>query len=91
MRGAERALAENNYTLYIKAEDGKTGLFAIKPYLESVAFAALKDKTEFARIYNGKYFIAWECGADFSADTMPARWVVMHTDYAQLQNGPPLS
>ena len=65
---------KDDYVLYIKTEDGKTGLFDIKPYLESEAFAPLKDRNEFERIHNGKYFIEWDCGADFSADTIQARW-----------------
>jgi hypothetical protein len=65
---------KDNYVLYIKTEDGKTGLFDIKPYLESEAFAPLKDRNEFKRIHNGKYFIEWDCGADLSADTIQARW-----------------
>ena len=31
----------DNYMLYIKTEDGKAGLFDLKPYLESEAFAPL--------------------------------------------------
>lgn len=90
-------IAKDNYTLYIKAEDGKTGLFDVKPYLESEAFAPLKDKAEFERIRNGKYFIEWDCGADLSADTIQSRWVIIHNDHAQQSaslnsaGAPPLS
>lgn len=65
---------KEDYTLYIRTDEGKTGLFDVKPYLESEAFAPLKDKREFMRIRNGKYYIEWECGADLSADTIEARW-----------------
>lgn len=65
---------QDNYMLYIKTDDGKTGLFDVKPFLESEVFAPLKDRGEFERIYNGKYFIEWDCGADLSADTIQARW-----------------
>lgn len=64
----------DNYVLYIKSEDGKSGLIDVKPYLDSEVFAPLKDKSEFERFYNGKYFIEWDCGADLSADTIQARW-----------------
>jgi hypothetical protein len=67
-------IPKDNYILYIKTEDGQTGLFDVKPYLESDAFAPLKNITEFERIHNGKYFIEWDCGADLSADTIQARW-----------------
>jgi hypothetical protein len=65
---------KDDYVLYIKAEDGSEGFFDVKPYLESEAFAPLKNIDEFKRIYNGKYFVEWECGADLSADTIEARW-----------------
>ena len=68
-------IPKDNYTLYIKAEDGQTGLFDVSPYLESEAFSPLKDRSEFERIHNGSYYIEWDCGADLSADTIQARWV----------------
>ena len=80
-------IPKDNYMLYVKAEDGKTGLFDVKPYLESEVFAPLKDRTEFERIHNGKYFIEWDCGADLSADTIQARWKSASTVDAQ-QNAP---
>jgi len=65
---------KDNYVLYVKTDDGKTGLFDVKPFLGSEAFASLKDRSEFERIHNGKYFVEWDCGADLSADTIQARW-----------------
>ena len=67
-------IPKDNYLLYIKTDDGKTGLFDVKPYLGAEVFAPLKDRSEFERIHNGKYFIEWDCGADLSADTIQARW-----------------
>ncbi len=67
-------IPQENYFLYIETEDGKTGYFDVTPYLDAEAFAPLRDKGEFERIYNGKYFIEWDCGADLSADTILARW-----------------
>ncbi len=90
-------IPKDNYVLFIKAEDGKTGFFDVKPYLDSEVFSPLKDKTEFERLHNGKYFIEWDCGADLSADTIQARWEIASigdaqqiapTDYA---DDPPLS
>ncbi len=76
-------IPKDNYVLYIKAEDGKAGLFDVKPYLESDAFSPLKDRDEFERIHNGKYFIEWDCGADLTADTIQARWETVATKNAQ--------
>lgn len=69
-------IPKDDYTLYIKAENGKTGLFDVKPYLNSEAFIPLKDWNEFMRIHNGKYFVEWDCGADLSFDTIQARWKI---------------
>ena len=67
-------IPQEDYVLYVKADDGKTGLFDVKPLLESEAFSPLKDRSEFERVHNGKYFVEWDCGADLSADTIQARW-----------------
>lgn len=67
-------IPKDNYTLYIRTEDGRTGLFDVKPYLESEAFSPLKDKAAFELVRNGGYFIEWDCGADLSADTIQAHW-----------------
>jgi len=73
---------KENHLLYIKA-DGQTGLFDVTPYLESEAFAPLKDRSAFERIHNGGYFIEWECGADLSVDTIQARWKPATNEDAQ--------
>ncbi len=76
-------IPKDNYILYITSEDGKTGLFDLKPYLDSEAFSPLRDKTEFERLHNGGYFIEWNCGADLSADTIQARWETLPIEDAQ--------
>lgn len=64
----------DDYSLFIRTDDGRSGVFDVSPYLEAEAFAPLKDKREFLRIRNGKYFVEWGCGADLSSDTILARW-----------------
>ena len=76
-------IPKDNYVLYIKAENGKEGLFDVKPYLESEAFAPLKSRDEFERLFNGKYFVEWGCGADLSADTIEARLEAVSFNTAQ--------
>jgi hypothetical protein len=76
-------IPQDNYVLYIKAKDGKTGLFDVKPYLSSEVFAPLNDRAEFERVHNGKYFVGWGCGADLSADTILTRWKITSTGDAQ--------
>lgn len=67
-------IPKDNAILEITAEDGRSGLFDVSPYLESEAFAPLKNMREFQRVRNGKYFVEWDCGADLSADTIFAKW-----------------
>ena len=76
-------IPKENYILYVKTEDGRTGLFDVQPYLESEVFAPLKDRHEFERIHNGKYFVEWDCGADLSADTIQTRWNAIAQDAQQ--------
>ena len=75
-------IPKDNYTFYIRTEDGRTGIFDVKPYLESEAFAPLKDRSEFERVRNGKYLIEWDCAADLSADTIQALWKTVAADCA---------
>ncbi len=60
-------------TLTVVRDDGASGVFDVRPYLELEAFEELRDSAEFAKVRNGGYFIEWECGADLSADTIEAR------------------
>ena len=74
---------QSNYTLSIVADDGRVGRFDVGPYLQFEAFADLRDIDEFAKVFNGGYFIEWECGADLSADTIAARWQVVEDTSAE--------
>jgi hypothetical protein len=73
-----KVIPKDDFKLYIKADDGREGLFDVKPYLASEVFEPLMDKEEFSKIYNGGYFIEWDCGADLSADTIEVQWETIH-------------
>lgn len=62
----------SNYTVRIVSDEGLSGIFDVKPYLEYEAFEPLKEQSEFMKISNGAYFIEWESGVDLSADTNEA-------------------
>lgn len=68
---------QSNWMLSIVADDGRVGNFDVSPYLEYEAFAALQDQAEFMKVFNGGYFVEWDCGADLSADTIEGRWKVV--------------
>ena len=66
---------EPDWMLRIVAEDGRSGTFDVKPYLNLAVFEPLKDETEFRRLRSGRYYVEWACGADLSADTIEAHLV----------------
>jgi hypothetical protein len=68
---------QTNWVLSVVADDGRIGNFDVSPYLEYEAFEALQDHNEFLKVFNGGYFVEWDCGADLSADTIEARWHVV--------------
>lgn len=63
-------------SLWIASDDGRAGTFDVRPYLGSQAFLPLKDWCEFSQVRNGGYYVEWKCGADLSADTIEARWLL---------------
>jgi len=68
---------QSNYVLSIVTEDGSVGQFDVRPYLMYEAFEDLRRPSEFVKVFNGGYFVEWDCGADLSADTIEARWQVI--------------
>ena len=66
-------------TLSIVSDDGREGIFSIDPYLEDEAFVDLKNADEFMKVFNGGYFVEWECGADLSVDTIEAKMKIVES------------
>jgi len=63
-----------DWILCVVADDGRRGLFNLRPYLDDEAFKSLREPGQFERVMNGGYFVEWDCGADLSADTIEAHW-----------------
>jgi hypothetical protein len=78
-----QVIPKENHLLFVTTDDGQVGLFDVTPFLESEVFAPLRDRNEFERIHNGRYFIEWECGADLSADTIQAHLNPLANDGAR--------
>lgn len=72
---------QEDYKLFIYSDDGRMGVFDVFPYLDSEAFKELKNKDNFKKVNNNKYFIEWECGADLSADTIECNWELTHSSH----------
>jgi hypothetical protein len=70
-------IAEPEWRLRIFAEDGRTGMFDVRSYLDLSDFKPLKEVSEFLRVRTGGYYVEWACGADLSADTLESRmeWI----------------
>ena len=62
----------SNFILLVEFDDGRTGSFDLKPYLDLEVFQPLKDVAEFNQVRNCGYYIEWPCGADLSAETVEA-------------------
>ena len=68
---------QSDWVLSIVADDGRVGNLDVSPYLEYEVFEPLRNHTEFEKVFNGGYFVEWDCGADLSVDTIEARWRVV--------------
>ena len=79
MKFLEAIPSNDHRTLRVVATTGECGLFDVSPYLDSEAFAPLKQRGEFEKVHNGGYFVEWESGADLSADTITANWMPIAT------------
>lgn len=75
----KEVIPNSDFTLKIIAQDGRVGIFDLRPYFQYEAFEELKEPREFNRVSNGGYFIEWDCGADLSADTIEARWALIQS------------
>ena len=68
---------KEHYQLLVHAENGLSGVFDVSPYLAAEAFLPLREKENFSKVTSGGYFIAWDSGADLSADTIEAKWRIL--------------
>ena len=66
------ALPGEDYKLYIKLDDGRTGTFDVFPFLDKGIFSELRDKSYFAQVKVCGRSITWPHKQDFCADTIEA-------------------
>jgi hypothetical protein len=78
----EQVTPHSDWKFSVVAQDGRTGQFDVRPYLQLEAFEELNDISEFMKIKNGGYFVEWACGADLSADTIEAKMVIAEAGLA---------
>jgi hypothetical protein len=68
MRSVVKAVPLDNYIIKLQFDDGFSGLFDCKPYLEKGVFKKLKDEVEFNRVKISFGTIEWPCGIDFDPE-----------------------
>ena len=62
--------ALKDYKLEVVFEDGKKGIFDVKPYLEYIQFKDLKDEKIFNTVKIDGLSISWSNGADICPDEL---------------------
>jgi hypothetical protein len=70
---------KKDFCMEVIFKDGYAGVLDMKPYLIYEAFKPLNDPAEFLKMYNGGYYVEWECGADLSADTIRQKISIKET------------
>lgn len=58
--------------LHIEMQDGQSGVFDVKPYMQSVFFAELKNEAYFDKVSLFFAGIGWPNGQDLGPDTIAA-------------------
>lgn len=61
-----------DYTLYVEMEDGREGVFDLKPYLKQGVFRELQDKAYFAQVDVVLGAVTWPNEQDIAPETLLA-------------------
>ena len=62
--------ANDDFSLYLRFDDGSMRRFDVKPYLEYGVFQELKDKSYFKRVKVAFGTVQWPNEQDISPDTL---------------------
>lgn len=68
----QRIKPNDNYTIDIELDDGRSGILDVKEYLELGVFKELKDLAYFKEVKNCGRFIMWPHEQDLCADSIAA-------------------
>ncbi len=68
MKNVVKVNALDNYIIKLQFDDGLSGLFDCKPYLDKGIFKKLKDVEEFKRVKISFGTVEWPCGIDFDPE-----------------------
>lgn len=62
----------DDYEIYVELEDGRTGIFDLKPYLGHGVFEELRDKAYFSRVDVVLGAVTWPHEQDIAPETLLA-------------------
>ncbi len=62
----------DDYEIYVEIEDGRQGVFDLKPYLDHGVFCELKDKAYFNQVDVILGAVTWPHGQDIAPETLLA-------------------
>lgn len=62
----------DDYQIYVELEDGRKGLFDLKPYLDHGVFKELKDKAYFSEVDVVFGAVTWPREQDIAPETLLA-------------------
>jgi hypothetical protein len=62
----------DDYQVYVELEDGREGIFDLKPYLNHGVFKELRDKSYFSRVDVVLGAVTWPNEQDIAPETLLA-------------------
>jgi hypothetical protein len=62
--------AKTDFTIFVRFEDGKAGVFDLKPYLDFGVFKELKTPNYFQQVGIEYGAISWPHGQDIAPETL---------------------
>lgn len=68
-----------DYRLYVEIEDGRRGIFDLKPFLEHGVFRELKDVAYFNRVAIFHGALSWPHEQDIAPETLLAEMIPVET------------
>ncbi len=62
----------DDYQIYVELQDGRRGVFDLKPYLNHGLFSELKDKNYFSQVSIAFGAVTWPHAQDIAPETLLA-------------------
>ena len=66
----KRVRSLDDYQLYVELEDGREGIFDVKPYLNHGVFRELQDKSYFSQVEVVFGAVTWPHEQDIAPETL---------------------